>query len=850
MNDQVNYFGKKVRATLSLFFVLLTVSVFGQEKATVYGTVKDNNGESIVNATIIVNPGSIIALSDVNGKYSIDVPADSELKIKFTFADYTPYSKSIYLEAGQKKKVNATLVITELTTVDINARRKDRIENMDPIDPNVVNKIPSPNEGIEGVIKSQLGVKSSNELSSNYSVRGGSFDENLVYVNDIEVYRPFLARSGQQEGLSFPNPNMTASILFSAGGFDARFGDKMSSVLDIKYKKPTGNEASVLMSMLGGSAHFGSSIRSGRIKQITGVRYKTNSYLLGALETQGDYTPRFVDVQSFWDFTLTDNWKFGFLGNYANNLYRFEPSSRQTNFGSINEALRLSVLFEGQEQTSYETFFGAANFDYVTDKMVLKFIGSAFQTYEEENFDIFGRYRIDELERDLGSDEFGEAVNNIGIGGYIDHARNTVDANVISAEHKGFLNTEKNDWKWGLKFQQETIDDVLNEWEFIDSAGYSRPQGNQSEIVLNDRLRADNNTSSERITAYLQDTRKWKLKDESEFDVTFGARATHWTFNDETLFSPRGRISYSPIWKKQLNDSTTLSRDLILRASGGVYYQQPFYREMRDLQGVVNPDIEAQRSIHAMVGADMIVRMWERPFKIVTEAYYKKYDQLIPYKVEGVRLRYFADNLSEGYAQGIDFKINGEFVQGVESWMSVSYLKTEEDLFNDQYTVYYNAEGEEIVPGFSQDPIASSQVFYPGDIPRPTDQRVSFNMFFQDRLPQNPTVKVQLSLNYGSGLPFGPPGNDRYTDVQRSTDYRRVDVGFTKMLVDPINRGNYKDKWFKNIKEAWVSLEVFNLLNINNSQSFTWFAAANGRQYSIPNNLTARLINLKLFMRF
>ncbi|MFT4660151.1 MAG: hypothetical protein ACI8XB_000409 [Patiriisocius sp.] len=826
-----------------------------QETAEIYGVVKDNNGGTIPSATITIEGLNLRTQSDVNGKYRFSVPAETEINLVASFADYVPFSRALFLNVNEEKKLNIRLVITELEAVDISRTRKDRVENMDPINARIANKVPSPNGGIEGVIKSQIGVKSNNELSSSYSVRGGNFDENLVYVNDIEVYRPFLARSGQQEGLSFPNPNLTSSILFSAGGFDAKYGDKMSSVLDIKYKRPISNEGSVLLSMLGGSVHYGSSAFNGRLRQITGLRYKTNQYLFGALETQGDYKPRFADLQSYWNYSFTDEWTVSFLGNYANNLYQFAPRSRQTNFGSINQALQLNVDFAGQERTAYETFFGALSADYVRKRMVLKFITSAFETAEEENFDIFGRYRIDELERDFGSEEFGEAVNNIGIGAYLNHARNTVNANVLSAEHKGYYNTDKDEWKWGLKFQKELIDDVLNEWQYVDSAGFNIPpvvdQGNDSTIILNGRINVSNSLESDRIVAFLQDSRKWLLGDNSDVTVTAGIRATHWTFNNETLLSPRGRISYAPKWIKVLNDSTFISRDLIIRASGGYYYQQPFYREMRNVFGEINPNIKAQRSIHALFGADMIVRMWDRPFKLVGEAYYKKYDQLIPYKVEGVRLRYFATNNSKGYAQGLDFKINGEFVPGVESWATVSYLKTEEDLTDDFFNTDFNASGEAIIPGFTSDQeIAYTETTFPGFIPRPTDQRISFSLFFQDELPMNPSYKVQLNLNYNSGLPFGPPGFDRYKDVERSKPYQRVDIGFTKELINSKNRASDSEKWYRGIKEAWVSLEVFNLLNINNAQSFTWFRATNGLQYSIPNNLTSRILNLKVYARF
>ncbi len=832
-----------IKNILSVAFLFFLLNASAQEKGYIYGTIKDNNGITVPSATISIQNTRIYTTSDNNGNYRLAIPTDTLVTIIATFSNYKPFTKSLTVKPGEEKKIKIILYITELDGVSIYGT-KNREDNMDIIDPKVAVKIPSPTMDIVGLVQSNIGVKSNNELSSAYSVRGGNFDENLVYVNDIEVYRPFLARSGQQEGLSFPNASLISSIIFSAGGFDAKYGDKMSSVLDIKYKKPVGTEASILLSLLGASAHYGSSSFNNKLKQITGIRFKTNQFLFGALETKGEYKPRFADLQSYWVYSLTDELSVSFLGNYANNLYQFEPRSRLTNFGSINQALRLSVLFSGREKTSYETYFGALNLEYVHNKLILKIITSGFQTIEQENFDILAQYRIDELERDLGSSEFGEAVNNIGIGGYLNHARNRVNANVRSVEHKGYYQNKSHNWKWGIKLQQEIIDDVLNEWEYIDSAGYSIPQQPSDVILLNNRIKVSNRIDSKRIKGFIQDSKEWILGNESKLILTAGARVSHWTYNNETLFSPRARISYSPKWTKQINDSTKLNRDLIFRVSGGYYYQQPFYREMRNVFGEVNPNIEAQRSIHIMAGADIIVQMWDRPFKIVSEGYYKKLDNLIPYKVEGVRLRYFATNNAKGVATGFDFKINGEFVKGVESWASFSYLKTFEDIF-----YITNSDGNIVAPSIHDDlSDGSNDRLYQGEIARPTDQRLGFSMFFQDELPKNPSYKVQLNLNFNSGLPFGPPGFDRYKDVFTTKAYQRVDIGFSKDIIKKNERVRSHKK--SRIKEAWVSLEVFNLLNINNAQSYTWFRATDGRQYSVPNNLTSRILNLKLFAKF
>ena len=836
-------------------YVFLVIFAFfcnfclSQEIATVYGVVKDNAGNKLPFAFVTVNSENIGTTTDNNGFFELEVPANKEFIIESSYQGKR-FSEKLILTSGEKRELNITLDIMQLGTVDVIDKR-NRVNSMERLDPKIAIFVPSVRGGIEDLVVSQLGVSSSNELSSSYSVRGGSFDENLVYVNDIEVYRPFLARSGQQEGLSFPNPEMVSDILFSAGGFEAKYGDKMSSVLDIKYAKPTEFEASVQASLLGSAIHFGTRSKDYRLSTIQGFRYKTNKYVLGSLDEGGDYQPSFTDFQSYITYTLTDKLELGFLGNYSVNNYRFIPENRETDFGSINQALRFTVFFEGQEITRFETLFGALNLNYrMNDKTLLKFITSAFNTREEENFDILGLYRLDELERDLGSEEFGNVVQNIGVGGYLNHSRNKLDASVYNFEHKGYSEWGKDKYlQWGAAVQTEILEDRISEWQLIDSSGYSIPINPTDSIVLYDIIKSKNELNNARSRAYIQNEWSWEMKDTSSVTVNAGLRGTHWTFNNEINISPRASIAFKPFnWTNNKNGN---KRDVLLKLSAGLYYQPPFYKEFRGLFGDINEDIKSQRSLHVVLGYDQIVSIWDRPFKFISEAYYKKMDNLIPYEVDNVRLRYYANNDSKGFATGIDMKLSGEFIEGISSWASLSIMTVQEDIINDSFNILLNAAGDTIIQGFTADPHAVDTITkFPGFIPRPTDQRLNFSLFFQDELPSDPSYKAQLSLHYGTGLPFGPPTFERYKDVERLPAYRRVDIGLTKQFISEGQKRKNPNSIFKNVKDAWIALEVFNLLAINNTVSKLWVQDVGGRYYSIPNFLTGRRVNLKFVMRF
>ena len=832
------------------------------QTGTISGFIKDNDKVSVPGASVEAKAEGKVAIADNNGFYTIEIPANKEVQLTFSFVGMSPRKLTFTVAPGEKRTENITMKWVTLGTFEVTDKR--RTVTMDPLDPATVDFIPLPNDDISALVKSQLGVSSNNELSSSYSVRGGNFDENLIYVNDIEIYRPFLVRSGQQEGLSFPNSDMVESILFSAGGFEAKYGDKLSSVLDIKYRRPTAFAGSARASLLGGALHLEGTSKTRRFRHISGVRYKTNQYILNSLQTQGDYRPNFADFQTYLTYDLTTNWELGFLGHFSQNQYQFIPETRNTEFGTVNEALKLTVFFDGQEIDEFQTFTGAFAGNYKSDdgKLLLKFTTSAFRSIESETFDIRGQYRLDELERDLGSDNFGDVAFNRGVGTFLNHARNNLDANVYNVAHRGFYDHDGQYLQWGIKYQREVINDKLSEWNLIDSAGFSLPQSPANQIVLQDVVKAQINLATNRYSAFVQNTWNWPLTSKAdsfgtpEIDFTAGVRAQFWDFNNQFVPSPRINFAYTPNWHKEkfnrkLDSVVHVQRDIVFRLSAGFYNQPPFYRELRDFEGRINQDIRAQRSMHFVLGSDYQFQMWNRTFKLVTELYYKHMWDLIPYELDNVRIRYFAENISRGYAAGIDMKLNGEFIKGIESWATLSVMKTEEDIANDFFFDYFNQAGEEIIFGFTADDTPTDSILRtPGAIPRNLDQRVNFGLFFQDEMPRLEKLKVHLSLLFGTGLPFGPPERERYKDVLRAPAYRRVDIGTSYQLIGPDTKFKNPDSKLTHIKSAFLSLEVFNLLGISNTISYLWIRDVTNRQYAIPNFLTSRRINLKLAVKF
>lgn len=796
---------------------------------TLKGIVTDKNNNPIEAVNVSVIGKQMGSSTNEKGEYQLNLKANRSFIISFTFIGYEPIKIRIpMLKMGQDYVLNQQMIKQSFIKDEIIIQDKQsRKKTLTRIKPKHAAIIPSSAGGVEALLKTLPGVSSANELSSQYSVRGGNFDENLVYVNGIEVYRPFLVRSGQQEGLSFINPDLVGSILFSAGGFDAKYGDKMSSVLDIKYKNPKRFGASANLSLLGGSAHFEGTSKNNRFSFLTGIRRKTTQYILGSLDTEADYKPVFTDVQSFLKFDISSNWSVSFLGNISNNTYQMIPENRDTEFGTLNEALKLTIFFDGQEIDTYKTYFGALNTSFhPNEKLQLKFTTSAFRTFEQENFDIMGQYWLFQLDNSLGSENFGDVKFNRGVGTYINHARNSLNATVINFQHSGIFNKKEANIQWGFRMQREEIEDKISEWNLIDSAGFTLPHTPDSVgyenpnlqppliVSVNDLLKTTINLSSFRNSAYIQ-----YAKDIGNFSLTSGMRGNYWSFNEELILSPRISVSYIPNWEK----------DVVFKGAAGIYYQPAFYKELRDFDGNINRDIKAQKSTHYILGADYLFYSWGRPFKWVSEIYYKQLENLIPYKVDNVRIRYLPNEVSNGYAGGIDMKINGEFVPGIESWASLSVMKTEEDIVGDYYT---DANGNKKEAGF---------------IPRPTDQRVNFSLFFQDYIPRNPSYKMHLNLVYGTGLTFGPPKSEKHQDILRIPPYRRVDIGFSKEI---IKEGEKKKGFFKHFNSIWLSLEVFNLLQINNTVSYLWVSDISGRQYAVPNYLTARQINAKLIFSF
>jgi hypothetical protein len=836
-------FGQFMLKKLFLFFIFSSSClVFAQQFAVVSGKITNPKGLPVSSVSIGLQGTSMGVVSNSQGDYQIEIPAHTNVDLVFSHLGYELLNKRFFLTSKDTVVFNPILkqISKEIGEVEIQGEQ-NRTTTLQKIDPKLISRLPSASGNFEAILFSQAGVVSNNELSSQYSVRGGNFDENLVYVNDIEIYRPFLIRSGQQEGLSFTNADLVQSVQFSAGGFDAQYGDKMSSVLDIQYKKPEQFAGSARAGLLGGSFHLENQSKNHRFTQIHGLRYFSNRYILGSMDTKGDYTPSFTDYQTYLTYDLTDKLELEFLGNIAKNKYQFIPQTRQSDFGTLNEGLRLTVYFDGKEIDEYFTALGAFSLNYQpTSKIKLKFTVSSFTTKESETFDILGQYWLDELERDISSDNFGDIAFNRGIGTFLNHGRNYLDARILNFAHNGKYYGKSNTLLWGLKVQHEDIIDKWSEWTMIDSAGYSIPQYPSDEIQLFESFKSNNHVISQRISGFIQNNKSWTFNNNAVMTLNAGIRSNYWTFNQQLLFSPRATLSFKPNW----------DRDFLFKLSAGIYHQPPFYREMRNFEGEINPNIKAQRAIHYVLASDYNFKVWNRPFKLINELYYKKLDNLIPYKIDNVRLRYYGENNASGYAYGFDSKINGEFVKGVDSWASISIMKIMEDLKDDFYISFYDAEGNVVYPAYAASgEIVDTVTHYPGFIPRPTDQRVTFGLFFQDYIPNRPQFKMHLNLLYGSGLPFGPPGRDRYKDVLRMPSYRRVDIGFSYAVFDQ-NTEKPKSQFAQKFESLWLSVEVWNLLQVNNTVSYLWIRDVSNRQYAVPNYLTSRRLNVKISITF
>ena len=817
----------RYRQLIFVFLFLCNCVSFAQN-AHVKGVILDqeNRPVSDVNITALGN----VAQSDSNGFFEIEIPSNKKISLVFTHISLKMMSLTVSLKPNEVFVFNPVMNNSEeqMGEVFVSSRNKKRVQGITIIDAATIKKIPGANAGIENILKTLPGVNSNNELSTQYAVRGGNYDENLVYVNEVEVYRPFLIRSGQQEGLSFTNTDLVQNVDFSAGGFEAKFGDKLSSVLDITYRKPTQFGAAFEASLLGASAAVDLVSKNKKWSAVTGIRYRNNSLLVNSQDTETNYTPTFADIQTNVTYDISEKWQLSFLGNISQNKYLYQPLTRETRFGTIDQPMKLNVYYEGREKDQYDTYFGALKTTYkVAPDFTLKLIGSLFHTTEKEHFDILAQYRLGNVTEEGEPEEIDFTR---GIGSQLNHARNDLDALIANIEIKGFKEW-KNDsqLEFGLKYTRESIRDRVVEWEVIDSAGFSvnpplviLPKNNQpyesytGPLAPYQNVRATNFNTVNRITGYVQ----WNQKTEigsSQVWYHAGARFQSWNVSgaavegkNQIVFSPRAQFAIKPDW----------DMDMVFRVSGGIYYQPPFYRELRDVNAVVNPNVKAQESIHIVLSNDYNFKMWDRPFKWVTEVYYKSLSDVNVYSIDNVRIRYIANNNAKAYAQGVDFRLNGEFVPGTESWVSFGYLKTEENYENKGY------------------------------IARPTDQRLKFAMLFQDYMPNIPSVKLYMNLVYNTGLPGGAPAySDPYLYQNRLKDYRRADVGFAKVFVDSSTK-TAKANWLKGFKELAVGFEIFNLFNNQNAITNTWVRDVYSKnEYAIPNYMTSRVFNVKINAR-
>lgn len=793
----------------------------------VKGTLLDAQNRPLSNVNVSFLGHS--TQSNAKGFYTIKIPVNKKINLVFSHLAFKKSTISLLLKNSEDYQLNLVLNEHEeqMREIIITKDKKSQIQGITTITPDVIKKLPGANAGIENVLKTVAGVNSNNELSTQYSVRGGNYDENLVYVNEIEIYRPFLIRSGQQEGLSFTNTDLVQNVNFSAGGFQAKYGDKLSSVLDITYRNPTQFSAAFEASLLGGSLAVDAVSKNKKWTAVTGVRYRNNSLLVNSQDTETNYTPSFVDVQTNVNYQASAKWQWSFLGNISQNKYDYEPLVRRTRFGTVDKPMVLTVFYDGQEKDKYETYFGALKTTFkASDRLTLKFIASVFHTLEQEHFDILAQYRLGENDTAIGLETYDDVSYTSGIGTQLNHARNDLDALIANAELKGLYDWKKSNLEFGVKYTRESIRDRVVEWEVIDSAGFSinPPIINFAQkdepytsftgpLAPYQSVFATNFNTINRFSAFVQWNAKTNLEN-AQFWYTAGVRMQNWgisgtnaTVNSQTVFSPRAQLAVKPNWEKET----------VFRISGGYYYQPPFYRELRDASGAVQPNVKAQQSVQVVLGNEYNFQMWKRPFKLVSELYYKSLSDVNTYTIDNVRIRYEANNDAKAYAQGLDFRLNGEFVPGTESWFSFGYLKTEENSNNR------------------------------GNIARPTDQRLKFGVLFQDYMPNIPSMKVYLNLVYNTGLPGGSPSYaDSYVYQNRLNDYRRVDIGFSKVLIDA-NSTIGRKNWLGNFKELSIGLEIFNLFNNQNAITNTWVRDVYSKnEYAIPNYMTTRIFNVKL----
>lgn len=798
-----------------LLSVTLGYGTAAAESVKIHGKVTDEKNEPLEFVSIHIQGTALGAMTGLDGGYSISVPQNDTIRLKFTYVGYDDATRRLIDASGDVTlNVKMTPKAYILDAVEVTDFRK-QMGQMQTINDDSYKLAPDVSgNGVESLITTMAGVTSSNEMSSQYNVRGGSFDENSVYINGVEVYRPQLISSGQQEGLSIINPDMVGSIGFSTGGFPARYADKMSSVLDITYREPESFEGAVNLSLQGGGVTLGTSSR--KFSQLHGVRYKSNSSLLSSMDEKGEYDPRYFDYQTFMTLKINPKWKASVLGNIALNNYRFTPHDRSTRFGTSTDAKQFKVYFDGREKDRFETFFGTFNLTFKPNKSAeYTFLASGYQTNELVSYDISGEYWLDQAGTDGSAGSGGAVGGELGVGKYLEHARNRLKATVFTLALRGANGIAHHNINYGLEVNRENIHDSSREWELRDSAGYSLPfDPNQLKVIYN--LDSRHDVSSTRMALYAEDT--YRVQTSAGYmNINGGIRLSYWDYNKELLVSPRVNVAFVPDRAQRWS----------FRFATGLYYQSPFYKEYRmpvtDDNGNtvinLNSDIKSQRSYQFILGADYTFRAFDRPFKLSGEAYYKILGNLIPYEIENLKIVYTGQNSSKGSTMGLDMKLYGQFVQGSDSWLSFSLMNTREKL-----------------NGVT--------------VPRPADRRYSVALYFTDYFPKVPKLKFSLRGIFSDGLPIVAPRSSRDKGYFRAPAYKRLDVGLSYALLTPPAAGETRSGFFRHLKSVWVGLDCFNMLDISNVSSYYWVTDVNNIQYAVPNYLTRRQLNVRLSIDF
>lgn len=784
---------------ITLLMLLCVISIKAQT-FTLQGKVTDSNMSPVELATVSVIEQGKMTMTNLKGEFSIQLRSADSVVVRFSMVGYKTKTRVLRRPRGRQTLLIQLYDDNQLAGITVTEKKRQTGSTQQLETKDIKNTPSVTGNAVEELIQSQAGVSTHSELSSQYNVRGGSFDENSVYINNVEIYRPFLVRSGQQEGLSIINPDMVESIGFSTGGFEARYGDKMSSVLDIKYKKPKKFEANVAANLLGASAFVGFSTK--KFSWSNGIRYKTNKYLLGSLDTKGEYQPNFLDYQTYLTYEPTKNWSIEVIGDISENHYNFYPEDRETKFGTMENVKSFKVFFDGQEKDVFRTYFGSLSISRkFGEKTKLSLIASAFHTNEQERYDIQGQYWLTQT----------ETSENLGVGTYMEHARNYLKATVKSIKFALEHKTKKHDIQAGLTYRIENITEDSKEYEMRDSSGYSIPHTGE-DLYMIYSLKAKNTLDANRLETYIQDTWRFSSKGEHTFfTLNYGIRFSHWNFNKESIISPRISLGIVPAF----------NHDVTMRFATGIYYQAPFYKELRDtttINGItyatLNNKIKSQRSIHFIAGFDYRFKMKDRPYKFTAEAYYKALSNLVPYTVDNVKIVYDASQQCSGHAMGLDLKLYGEFVPGTDSWVSLSLMNTR-----------ININGK--------------------SIPLPTDQRYSLNLFFTDYFPGTDRWRMSLKLAFADGLPFGAPHRQLDEQPFRAPAYKRADIGMSYRLLN--NEKGDRKSIFKNI---WLGIDCLNLLGINNVNSYYWITDVTNQQYAVPNYLTGRQINIKASFEF